>query len=94
LLQRLSHLVARRRFRLLGRFWLRRVPLDANQFEEMGMAQPLGSVGGVDMFSVGRSLCTRSVSSGIEIRRCLGPDWLARLQHEILPMWQSNMHLP
>ena len=46
-------LVARSRFRLLGRFWLRRVPLDANQFEEMGLAQPLGSMGCVDMFSLG-----------------------------------------
>ena len=86
--------MARRRFRLLGRFRLRRVPLDANQFEEMGLAQPLGSVGFVDMLSVGRGLCTRTVSSCTEIRSCFGPDWLALLQHEILPMWQPNMHHP
>ena len=86
--------MARSRFRLLGRFRLRRVPLDANQFEEMGLAQPLGSMGCIDMFSVGRGLCACSVSSRIEIRLGLGPDWLARLQHEILPMWQPNMHHP
>ena len=86
--------MARSRFRLFGRLRLRRVPLDANQFEEMGLALPLGSVGGVDMFSVGRGLCTRSVSSLLEIHRCIGPDWPARLQHEILPMWQSNVHHP
>ena len=94
LLQRCPHLVARSRFHLLGRFWLRRVPLDANKLEKMGLAQPLGSVGGVDMFSVGRGLCTRIVSSCAEIHSCFGLDWLALLQHEILPMWQPNMHHP
>ena len=53
LLQRCPHLVARSRFRFLGRFWLRRVPLDANKLEEMGLVQPVGSMGGVDMFSLG-----------------------------------------
>ena len=77
--------------RFLGRFWLRRVPLDANKLEKMGLAQPLGSVGGVDMFSVGRGLCTRIVSSCQN--SCFGLDWLALLQHEILPMWQPNMHI-
>lgn len=86
--------MARSRFRLLGRFRVRRVPLDANQFEEMGLAQPLGSMGGVDMFSVVRGLCPRSLSSRIEIHLGLGPDWFARLQHDILPMWQSNLHHP
>ena len=88
------HLVARSRFRFLGRFWLRRVPLNANELEKMGLAQPLGSVGDVDMFSVGRGLCTRNVSSCAEIHSCFGLDWLALLQHEILPMWQPNMHHP
>ena len=86
--------MARSRFRLLGRFRVRRVPLDANQFEIMGLAKPVGCVGRVDMFNIGRSLCTRSVSSRIQIRRRLCPDWLARLQHEILSMWQPNMHPP
>ena len=86
--------MARSRFRLLGRFRIRRVPLDANQFKEMGLAKPLGSMGGVDMFSVVRSLCIRSFSPRIEIRLGLGPDWFARLQHDILPMWQPNLHHP
>ena len=38
MLQRSPHLVACSRFRLLGRFRLRRVPLDANKLKKMGMA--------------------------------------------------------
>lgn len=86
MLQRCPDLVACRRFRLFDRLWPRRVPINDNKFKNLGLAQFVGNLGGVDLVGAAGSFCIGFVPARSEIRRGLCADWPAFLQHEVLQM--------
>ncbi len=86
MLQRCPDLVACRRFRLFDRLRPRRIPINENEFKNLGLAQFVGNMGDVDLVGAAGSFCIGLVPSRSEIRRSLCADWPAFLQHEVLQM--------